>query len=339
MALDQAWIILIILPIILVGLVGLFAWGKKKATTISNTVLVSNLKELEILPEYRKQVKRYHVGLGFASGLIILGMLSLSIVAAKPVTVESVSETKYNRDITLCLDVSGSMASVDYEILEKFQKMLKDFKGERISLVVWNSSSHMVFPLTDDYDYVEKNLELVSNWFYQPSGETETTVPDEYYDLYKYTLNNNGGSLIGDGLTACGLVFNSDDSSDERSKSIILATDNVVNGEPLIGLGEAMKFITGEGITVYGIRPTTGYELGEEATEMREQIENVNNGVYYDAEDSEAVPGIVMEISETEATAIEAPPVVVKNSTPDWWIGGSVLLILAGFGLMWRFKV
>ncbi len=48
------------------------------------------------------------------------------------------------------------------------------------------------------------------------------------------TANLSGASLIGDGLASCALQFDAEDT--ERSRSIILATDNYVSGEPIYTL-------------------------------------------------------------------------------------------------------
>lgn len=58
----------------------------------------------------------------------------------------------------LCLDVSGSMAEVDMEILDTFLELTDDFKGERIGLTIFNASPVQVFPLTDDYEFVKEHL-------------------------------------------------------------------------------------------------------------------------------------------------------------------------------------
>lgn len=341
MALDQAWILFFLLPAVAVGLLA-FALISGKKKKVTNKLFISNISTFTETPQYKKALTSYKIGIIAIIVLLILSMIGLSVVASKPVLVETNSQTKYNRDIVLCLDVSGSMSEVDYEIVKKFETLVDSFKGERVGLVVWNSSSHMVFPLTDDYDYIKQNLDQVGNYFVPPtmiSAEGPVEEDSDYYDLSKYTLNGQGGSLIGDGLTACGLAFDKDYTAENRSKSIILATDNVVNGEPFITLEEATTFVTDEGITMYGIKPTTGYEVGPEATEMKTAIEEINGGVYYELDTPEATEDIVNKITEEEATAIEGAPITTKTDNPTIWIFGVFLLVLTGFGLAWRFKL
>lgn len=343
MALEQAWFLFFLIPAIAVGLTGFFVIKRKKEQNVNNKLLISNSAMITETPQYQSALQRYKIGIISVVVLLTLSMLGLSVISTKPVLVETSSQTKYNRDIVLCLDVSGSMAEVDYEIVKKFETLVESFKGERVGLVAWNSSSHMVFPLTDDYDYIQENLALVGN-FFSPQGLITTEGPsvsnsDEYYDLSKYTLGGSGGSLIGDGLTACGLAFDKDYTSENRSKSIILATDNVVNGEPFITLEESVTYVTDENITVYGIKPTTGYETGSEAEEMKTAIEDINKGKYYELDSPEATEEIVTQITEEEATAIEGPPTTVKKDNPNMWIFSVVFIALTGLGLAWRFKL
>lgn len=344
MALEQAWFLAFVLPIVAIGVFGLGFLLKRKQNKKEKILLVANTSRFLNTPEYRKAANNYRFGLIAIIVMLVSSLVLLNVVAAKPVAVSSTSATQYNRDIVLCLDVSGSMLEVDNEIIEKFEELVQNFKGERVGLVVWNSSSHMVFPLTDDYDYIQENLNEVGKFFRYyaniNSGGSGTGYPEEpKYDIARYTMNGQGGSLIGDGLASCGLAFDKEDLSEQRSKSIILATDNVVNGQPLISLEEATKFVTDEGITLYGIRPTTGYEIGDEAEQMKKAVEETNGGKYYELTNPASTKEIVDRITSEEATAIQGAPVIVKTDTPQWWILGFSVLIMLSMFLMRRFKI
>lgn len=336
MALEQAWFLVFLLPLAIVGVFLTGILQKKKHQ--KGTVLVSNTTRFVTNPIYRKAITNYKFGVLSIILLLVISIGLAGVIAAKPVNISKTSVTQYNRDIVLCLDVSGSMIEVDNQIVEKFEELVKGFKGERVGLVVWNSSPHMVFPLTDNYDYIEENLQKVGNYFDAVSGGLNLGIKPED-DLARYTMNSNGGSLIGDGLAACGLAFDKEESSEQRSKSIILATDNVINGTPLITFEEATTYVTKENITVYGIRPTTGYEVGDEAVQMKTVIENINKGKYYDLENTESTKEIVDKITEEEATAIKGAPIIVKTPSPQGWILGISALVAASLFLMWRFKV
>jgi Ca-activated chloride channel family protein len=107
------------------------------------------------LPEYRAAYRRALAKLGAMFVLVLVALSAFSIVAARPITTDVADTDRVNRDIVLCLDVSGSMTSADAEIVGRFLELVEQFHGERIALVVWDSSAAQVFPLNDDYQYVE----------------------------------------------------------------------------------------------------------------------------------------------------------------------------------------
>lgn len=335
MALDQSWMLIVCAGIAFTAsvLVAFIIINKKEK--FRNKAYFSNTSRLTALPEYASLLRQYRTAMGVAAGCVALAIGLSAVLAAKPVIVESFTPTKYNRDIVLCLDVSGSMLEVDLKVVDKFQSMINEFKGERISLVVFNSTSNLVFPLTDDYDYISTHLEEVANGLKKEQGQATN---GEGYDLLKYTLNGEGGSLIGDGLTACTLSFDKDDPSEKRSKSIILATDNVVNGSEIIPLDEAATYSAEQGIKVYGIQPTTGWEVGGEGAAMESAIEKTG-GTYYPLDDPAATSDIVTKITAEEAGAIEGQTIVTKNDTPQPWIFGLGAVLLFVLGLCWRYRV
>ena len=71
-------------------------------------------------------------------------------------------ERASSRDIVLCLDVSGSALPYDREVIDTYRTLVDNFKGERIGLSIFNSTSRTVFPLTDDYELVSEQLDKTS---------------------------------------------------------------------------------------------------------------------------------------------------------------------------------
>lgn len=337
MALNQSWMLLVALGVAIILITVVSIWlGKRKRSRVPETG-VANLDRLTDLPEFKTTQGKYRLWLGLGGGLLAVLIMISMVISSQPVTISTTSQTKYNRDIVLCLDVSGSMVEVDKELVEKFHSLTEEFQGERISLVIWNSKSFMVFPLTDDYEYIQDNLNNVARGLEVPLGPGEQA---EGLDIFSYTVDDSAnGSLIGDGLTACTLGFDQDDSQEPRSKSIILATDNVVNGQQIINFDEAVQYATDNEITIYGIKPFTGYEEGNEGEAMQAAIEQINGGKYYTLTDPGAVAGIVNEISQEEATALESDPILTKTPAPQLWIGLAGLGILGFLVLAWRLKV
>ena len=65
-----------------------------------------------------------------------MSVVMIIILAGRPTTKTVIEPESRNRDIMLCLDVSGSMYEADSEILRVYAELSKGFKGERIGLVL-----------------------------------------------------------------------------------------------------------------------------------------------------------------------------------------------------------
>ena len=130
---------------------------------------LANTELLRTLPEYRSAVRRQRWLV--AGGVALVGLLAVAAVlgAARPVQRATLVDQKDNRDIVLCLDVSGSMIDVDAAVVSTFRVSPRGSAGERIAMVIFNSSAVPVFPLTDDYDFVGEQLA-------RPSGRSPSST-------------------------------------------------------------------------------------------------------------------------------------------------------------------
>ena len=329
MGLEQAWILVLCIGLVIGIGAGLWMILKNKETKIGKSVLFANTKRLTESSEYKQALSRYKKGIAFALAMLVIGVILTSFIAAKPVSVVTEKPVKYNRDIVLCLDVSGSMTYTDAAIIDKFQEMTEGFKGERISLVIFNTTSNQVFPLTDDYEYIQEQFKSV-----------KLGLEGDYvngYDFLSYTLNGEGASLIGDGLTACTLSFDKNEDNEKRSKSVILATDNIINGTELVPLADASEYAKNNGVTVYGINPDPG-TAQVEADALQDAVENTG-GSYFSLTDPMATSQIIDKITSEETSAIVGDEVTIKTDAPQPWIFAALLVLLAFMGLAWRFKV
>ena len=329
MALEYSWVLLICFGLT-AGLTGA-AWLIRRNRDLKSkkVVLFANTARLTKSSAYNQAMKKYKLGIIFIIALIAFSSVAAAIVASKPVSVTKESPIKYNRDIVLCLDVSGSMVQVDGLIVDKFKALAEGFQGERISLVVFNSVSNQVFPLTDDYQYIQEQFDKVTIGL---SGDMENG-----YDLNSYTLGGEGSSLIGDGLAACTMGFDKDDADGKRSKSVILATDNVAYGEQIVNLEDAAKLATNKSVTVYAINPES-FETATEGEALKTAVETTG-GQYYNLNDGTAVSGIIDKITSEETSAIKGDEVVIKTDIPQIWVVISGLFFLLAMGLAWRFRL
>ena len=259
---------------------------------------------------------------------VILAALTIGVVASRPVSSSLTHSETYSRDIVLCLDVSGSMVDYDALVIEAFEDLVGEFDGERVALVLWNSSSAQVFPLTDDYDYLSSQLATVRE---SMEGSYES---GSSYNYWNGTLVADGASLIGDGLASCVLRFDRLDT--ERSRTIVLATDNVINGEPLLTFDEAADFAIERDVRVFGINPLED-TAPKEAEEFEELVDKTGGG-YYTLDDPGAVSGIVDGVLEDQATAFDSTPMLEYTDVPGAALGWSVFAFLVLLVVGWRVR-
>jgi hypothetical protein len=248
------------------------------------------------------------------------------VVSARPMSSQTIEPVDTSRDIMLCLDVSGSMSEVDVEVLTVFEELLEDFEGERIGLTIFNSSPVQIFPLTDDYEFIRGHLQSIRESF---------DYIDEIPEHWVGTLNGNGASLIGDGLAACAMAF--DHPDDERSRSIIFATDNEVNGASIVTLDEAAAYAKSIGVRVFALNPVQGKDADVSA-ELSKAAETTG-GQAYGLRETTTVGDIVEQVKQQEATALKGQAQVVWTDTPNLWIVVLLVSMLSFIVVLWRVRL
>lgn len=303
---------------------------RRRRTRTKGSLPVAHSERLATLPGYRRLLLRYRILVGILLGLAAVSAVSSGVLASRPVDSVVENADRFNRDIVLCLDVSGSMVEYDAQILRQFEELALRFAGERISLVVWNSSAVQLFPLTDDYDYLADQLAMV-----RESMEAAYSLVEPDYNYWNGTAVAEGASLIGDGLASCVLRF--DQLDNERSRSIILATDNLINGTPLIGLEEAGDLASEREVRVYGINPLSTGAAVEAA-----QFEGVvvgTGGAYFALQGSGTVDSIVDSVLSEQATHLKGAPELVYYDVPTVPIIVLTLSFAALLALAWRMRL
>ncbi|MGC5614869.1 vWA domain-containing protein [Georgenia sp. Z1491] len=298
---------------------------------------VANSSFIRSLPRYQQRMRTMRILLGGAAAVLALTSVAGGALAARPVDRDVRHEELTNRDIVLCLDVSGSMIEFDAEIMAEFQELVESFDGERIALNIWNSTTRVVFPLTDDYALVNEELEHGAEVLgsYLDWSSTDWEEIDSYMRGTTST-SSMSSSLIGDGLANCVNGFDLDD--DERSRSIILATDNEIAGDPVYELEEAAELAQERGVTVHGLYAST---LGSAGGPMRDEYESVvteHGGVFYELGDPGAVPAIVEQVQDQQEAELDADPTVVVTDRPDRWLGWLVAGLTGFLVVVWRVR-
>lgn len=328
MELSYWWVLPIAATVVVLA-----AWLHRRRPPMP-TRAVAYSERLTGLPEYQQALRRHRLRLALAVVLGAVFLAATATAAARPAQRTTEQPEIRNRDIVLCLDVSGSMTGTDAAIAAVFQELAKEFDGERIGMVIFDSSSVQLFPLTDDYEYAAEQLKLAKE-----------ALDDGAGSFFDGTWKGEGSSLIGDGLASCVQSFpdtdtGGDQGTTKRSRTVVLATDNFLSGEPIFTLEEAAALAAGKNVKVHALNPGDvdyGGQTDQPGAQLRAAAERTG-GTYYKLDSPEAVPGIVREVQETEATSYRAAPQAVVTDTPAWPLG---IALMAGAGMLvlgWRLE-
>lgn len=199
----------IVIIICLIFLVILFIKLNKKKAYIDGKK-VANTKYIKETEYYKEKVKKYNTLSNLIKSLSVICIVITSILVARPVKIQTKSEDKYNRDIILGLDISTSQCEVNLKLIEKFREIIPNIEGDRIGIVLYNTSPIVYCPLTDDYNYVNECFDTISEQLeiaiendgyppvtYEVNGKTE---PMLWYGGVGADSDTKGSSLVGDGL-------------------------------------------------------------------------------------------------------------------------------------------
>lgn len=299
-----------------------FAWYRVRGRRrhIGGRRALANVGYAGQSAQFRRLHKRYVAALTL--DVCVLGLIGLSagMLASRPAGEREEAQEPRSRDIVLCLDVSGSMTELDAQILGVFVSFVGELDGDRVGLTIWDSSGVPLFPLTDDYDYARQTLDEISRGL----GEYD-------YSLTVGTFEGDGSSLIGDGLATCTGQF--DRLDEDRPRSIVLATDNQLAGNPFLTLDEATALARSRGITVYGLAPS--YGIDDPLLDEFEQNVKATGGLFFAVEDESAVESIIEQISEREGALLELPPELVRSDRPTAWVTVGIVVSALLVALGW----
>ncbi|WP_285245298.1 VWA domain-containing protein [Pseudarthrobacter sp. fls2-241-R2A-127] len=294
---------------------------------------VAHADRLTALPEYQAALRRHRRWLLLAGAACALLLASTAVAAARPVDVATTRAEQHNRDIMLCLDASGSMSSADAAVVDVFSGLARQFNGERIGLTIFDSSAIQVFPLTDDYAYAQEQLQLARDAFDGKPGSS---------GFLDGTWSGRGSSLIGDGLASCLNSFQGSagagGTAPQRSRSVVLATDNFLSGTPIMTLDQAAQLAKDRSVRVYALNPGDvdyGTAADQPGARLRAAAESTG-GSYYALDNPEAIAGIVAGVEKTETAAIQGAPRAVVTEVPGVPLAAAVLSALVLCAALWQ---
>lgn len=313
-------------------------FGHNRFKNKRNKVNIANTKYVKSLPYYKKMKLKY-----FLYALLVIisftsVFLSASFLVARLVKVDEVIHEKQNRDIFLSLDVSGSCYSVDVDIVKQFKEIIKKLDGDRVGFMVFDSTPVLLSPLTDDYDYLLNIMDI----FIKSYGEGGQYT-DEVRRYREYIFSGTttfsalyGASLIGDGLVSCIDTFvNSDNYNEEiknsdRTRIIILATDNQSGRGSVFTLEEATAYAAKKKIKVIGIFPGVGTPTTY-LTSFQSAIGKTKGKVYlYNGNNNNnSAASIVNDIMKTNKSVLKTEKEILQTDMPV----KSFIVLLSVFGV------
>lgn len=296
---------------------------------------VANTGYVRDVPRYRSLVRRSRWVL-VGSAVSVLGLVAaVAVSAGAPVDRQLEDRRLSSRDIVLCLDASGSMIPYDGEIAESFRRIAEHFHGERIALHLWSAQTMVLFPLTDDYDMATQELTHVSDLMksgYMGQDDSGTYVSSELLDFLRPVddPNQEVSSLAGDGLAGCVLGF--DHTDQERSRMVVLATDNEVLGDQIYTLAEAVDFARQQHVVVTALFPGDTDVLTAEGEELRDLVTSTGGG-FYDADSPTSVDGVIADIEAQQRVDLAGSATTVETDRPRTAVAWVAVALLALLGL------
>ncbi len=256
----------------------------------------------------------------FKAAALFLFILAL----ARPQLLNSYRvEEQRGLDILLTLDISGSMAAIDFKPrnrLEVAKEVIASFiakrRDDRLGLVVFAATSSTKCPLTVDYDILKFTLQDTE------LGELED------------------GTAIGMALAAS---VNRVRHSAAKTRIVILLTDGVNNrGE--IDPRDAAKMARDYHVKVYtigvGTRGEAPYPVLDSFGRRRHVMVNVEidepllreiarttGGLYFRATDRDSLQGVFAEIDRWEKSSIRSRSYYEATELFPWFIALGLFLL------------
>src|SRR3989344_8832315 len=274
--------------------------------------------------------KRVTFGRFFKGFTRLLAMILLIAALARPQTGTGEEKTtEHVVDIVIALDVSGSMATLDFHpdnrlvaAKQEAKRFIEGRRHDRIGLVIFAGQSVTQCPLTVDHQAILSLLDKIQ------LGMLED------------------GTAIGVGL---GNAVNRLKNSEAKSKVAILLTDGVNNAgeiDPLTAAELAKQY----GIRVYTIGdgkegqsilpiqdPRFGLRYLKVETQIDEQvlktISQKTGGAYFRAQDERALREVFQEIDRLEKTEIKVDKYVYYDEQYFWFLWPAFFLLL--FEIVW----
>ena len=308
------WLLLLLIIPVILALLPLI--NRKRWQTA--TLQYSDLRLTTQLPPSIRQRLRFILP---ALRIIALAMLIVALARPQSGNAREIISGE-GVDIGIVLDISGSMAALDFEPnrLGAARQVIHDFidqrQYDRIGLVIFATEAFSQVPPTLDYDVLKRILD-------------ETQV--------SWDIGLDSGTAIGLGL-ANGANMLRDSEADSRV--IILLTDGANNSgqiDPLTA-AEIAKALDIRVYTIGAARPGPAalpfpdgrieYRDSEIDEETLIEIADITGGLYFRAEDEVGLQEIYDTINELERSQVEVRTFTRYTELAVWFVVPALLLLI-----------
>ncbi len=316
------------------ALVVVLALHHKRTTEYDGGRKLSATEYLNKLPYYKKKMQIYNIIVAGVAACGLIAFVCAGILLSRPYKEQIHMEKQSSRDIILCVDISTSVDDLNMNLCAELKHTVEQLRGDRFGLVIFNTSSVILCPLTDDYEYVIDELDHVERALRTRLKSNYTY--DDYDDLIYLqsgTLigaEDRGSSLIADGLASTVFDFTYSEEEEERSRFIIFSTDNDPYGQSYVTLQEAADMCTARDIVVYGIgtEEMTSYAKDE----MQAAVESTG-GLFFLEEESGSIDAIVNRINASQRTLMDGDVYVTKIDDFAKFFKLLLVAVIAFYGL------
>ncbi len=311
---DPLYLLLIVPALVFVWLYLRYRIGREAVLRFSNVDLVK-----------KSGGRKLSFGRFFTALLRAACLVLLAFALARPQTGTGEDKTTQQVvDIIISLDVSGSMATLDFHpdnrlaaAKQEAKRFIDGRKNDRIGLVIFAGQSFTQCPLTVDHKAITALLDKIQLG----------TMQD--------------GTAIGLGLAN---AVNRLRGSEARSKVIILLTDGVNNAgeiDPITAAELAKQFkikvytvgVGKEGVSLLPVQdPNFGTRLLKVETQidekMLDQIARKTGGQYFRAQDERGLREIFRSIDLLEKTEIKVERFTHYDEHYFWFLWPAFFILL-----------
>ena len=327
---ELKYSVIMYLGFVIAAIVFILAFVYKRKPKEKDSIKIANTNLILEDKLIKKQMLKYYILRVMLVLSVVLMIILTAVILARPYYIKKIKEQKYNRDIILCMDISSSVDDLNLKLVSELQDTVRSLSGERIGIVIFNTTPVVLSPLTDNYEYTIEQLENIKTAIKSQNSKLSFSHSSDwlYWNEYLYggTLIGNelrGSSLIGDGLL--GGLFAFPDMESDRTKIIILSTDNDPYGEGFVTLMEAAEYCKRNDVTVYGIGTRSMYT--KDMDEMEKAVK-LTGGKFFLEEKSSEFHEIVEDIEETSESLAEGKTIIKLIESPEKYFKALVIVFI-----------